>query len=412
MQNLMSSAFFKASTYCLVVVFLALIGLAGCESPGSVGSDLGESKADVVVDTLSDNYITGITTRSFNYYSGNFQFFSAGEYEDPLFGNLRATGLIKPSLPTTAGDSLTQDSEMSMRLIFDGSRVYGDSLAEQTYDLYEVNELWRGRAFKLYDDIQLDELQGPISSFTVGVEDSIDVPLPQEWVDTYRAYADTANADSLYEREVFGLALVPTGDSNKIVAPNMSSTRFSIINPTEEDTFDVNSNRWAYMLERGGSSFPEGSVALHSTNEQILSFGLDLGSTDIRATDISKAELVLYQNNELMDQSMQSESPTSDRPAVQLAQLYLVNPDQLPDNITPGSPVANGFYSEDDEAFHFSITSQIQSILLNDGLSEDSEFVVTLGPNGIVRSSVIYTNDAPADKRPKLIITSLKNNSN
>jgi len=366
----------------------------------------------VVVDTLSGNYFTGLTTRSFNYYSGDFQFFSAGEYDDPLFGNIRATGMIKPDLPAAASDSLTENSKMSMRLVLGGSQVYGDSLANQTFDVYEIDELWRGRTFKLYDNIALDQANGPITSFTVGSEDSLDVPLPQEWVDKYRAYTDTTNADSLYERDLFGLALVPTNDSNKIIAPNLNATRFSVINPVAEDTFGIGTDRWAYMLERGSSSLPQSSVAIHSTKEQVLSFSLDLSSFDVRAPDIARAELVLYQNNELMDQSMQSESPSTNRPVVESVQLHLVNPDQLPENIIPGNPIANGFYSTADEAFHFALTSQVQNILTNDNVLENNEFVVTLTTNGIIRSSVIYTDEAPADKQPKLIITSLKNNSN
>jgi hypothetical protein len=408
-----NTAFRKANTYCLVIIVFALLGLAGCESPGSVGSDLGESKADVVIDTLSGSNFTNMGTRSFNFYSGDFQFISAGQFDDPLYGNLKATALIKPTLPIVAEDSLTPNSQMSMRLSFDGSRVYGDSLANQTFDVYEIDELWRSESFKIYDDIQLDEANGPITSFTLGAEDSLDVPLPDEWVDTYQAYSDTTNADSLYERDVFGLALVPTSESNKIIAANIGTTRFSVINPVDEDTFEVNSDRWAYMLERGsGSTLPQGSVALHSTNEQIVNFNLDLSSLDIQATDVAKAELVFYQNTDLMDQSLQSVSPSAGRPEVQVAQLHLVNSEQLPDNITPGNPIANGIYSTDDEAFHFSFTSQIQNLLTGDGVPEGNEFLITLNPNGIIRSSVIYTNEAPADKQPKLIITSLKNNSN
>lgn len=396
----MDSATESTSTYFLIVSFIALIVIAGCESPGSVGSDIGDSKADVVVDSFS---VGDITARNFNYYSGGYEFFSAGEYNDPLLGNLRATGLIKPNLPLAAEDSLTEDSRMFMRLILEGSQTYGDSLADQSFDIYEIDELWRSNAFRIQNDIQLDEENGPLTSFTIGAEDSIDVELPSNWVDKYRAYSDTANADSLYERDVFGLALVPSENSNKIIAPSSGGTQFVIQNPVAEDTFDVASNRWAYMLERDNSgSVPQGSVAWHSTREQILSFELDLASLDMQGTDIARAELVFYQNNELS---------SADRPTAQTAQLHLVNPDELPENITPGNPIANGSYSGDDGAFHFSFTNQIQSFLSN-GIPEDREFVLTLNIDGMIKTSIIHTNQASADKRPKLIITSLKNNTN
>lgn len=402
----MDSIFRRTGSFFLVSVLIIFLGLAGCENPGSVGGDIGESRAEVVIDTLALN---SLTSRSVNYYSGSFAFFSAGAFNDPVLGDITATGLIKPSLPAASDDTLTNDSKMLMRIILEDSQVYGDSLAGQSFDIYEVDEPWRGQAVKLKDNLKLDEANGPIASFTIGEEDSIDVEMPSDWVEKYRGYA-SEDKDSLYRFEQHGFALVPT-NSNKIIAPSASPTRFVVQNP-EADTFDVSLNQWAYTLDRDNSgSLPAGSLAWHSTNESMLGFDVDLSVLGIQATDISNAELVLYQNNELMDSSLESEPASVDRAEETTAQLYAVDPDGLPDNIIRTNPLANGFYSDNDGAFHFSFTSQVQN-LLESGLPAGREFVITLSNNGIIKSSIIYTAEASSENKPKLIITSLKNSSN
>ncbi|WP_138430892.1 hypothetical protein [Fodinibius saliphilus] len=401
----MNSAFQSASTFSLIVLLVALIGLAGCENPGSLGKDIGNEKADLVIDTLG---VSNLESRNFNFYSGGYPFFSAGEFDDPLLGNIKATGLIKPSLPSKVrDDSLTSNSKMLMRVILDGGKAYGDSLAEQHFDIYKVDEAWRSQSTRLGDDIKLDTNNGPIASFSIGGVDSIDVPLPDDWVEMYRSYADTANADSLYKRNVFGLALVPT-NGKKIIAPNVSRTKFVVQNPVEEDTFSVRTHERAYMLERNEKALPSGVTKWYSTKEQILTFDLDLSSVDVQAPDVSRAELVFYQDSDLMEQSLQA---GLSRPQSERAQLHLVDSDQLPVNIAPGNPVTNGFYSTEDDAFHFQVTPQVQRILA-EGLEDNKKFVITLNNDGIIRTSIIHTNEASVEKRPKLIITSLKNSSN
>lgn len=388
-----------------MLVLLGVMGvLAGCESPGSVGSGLSESGAEVEVvrDTIGV-----IDTVSFNSYSGSYSHFSAGAYNDPLFGELTATGLVKPSLPAS-GDSLEEDATMKMRIIFDSRNVYGDTLADQTFDIYKIEEYWRGRAYKLKDEIQLDQSQA-IASFTAETGDSLDVELDPSWVaDYYREYAesDAANADSLYQNEVYGLALVPTG-SNKIIPLDAQSTRFVIENP-ESDTFEVSNNQWAYHLNRGNEpEHPGGSVAVYNMLENILNFRLDVSDIDINGPSISRAELVIYEDDISMEQSI---SGSVKRPQPQSAQLHFVNPSQTPDNLISGNPVSNGSYSEDDRAFHFNITSLMQNGLIN-GFPENQEFYFMLPNDGTPKASLL-TVDPENEKSPKLIITYLKNSTN
>ncbi|HLR32980.1 MAG TPA: hypothetical protein VK074_10840, partial [Fodinibius sp.] len=291
-----------------------------------------------------------------------------------------------------------------MRIIFDSGQVYGDTLADQEFEVYKIEEYWRGRAYKLNDNIQLDRSQ-TVASFTAGTEDSMDVVLDPGWVsDYYYKYAESgeANADSLYENEVYGLAIVPSG-SNKIIPLDAQSTRFVIENP-ETDTFQVSSSQWAFDMSRTNEpEHPEGSVAVYNMMEKLLSFQLDISDIDINGPNISRAELIFYQDDTTMKQSI---SGSVKRPQPQSAQLQFVNSAQVPDNLIAGSPVSSATYSEDDQAFHFNITSLMQNGLVS-GFPENRRFYFMLPNNGTVKASLISL-DSTGERAPKLVITYLK----
>jgi hypothetical protein len=381
----------------------------GCESPGSVGSGLTDSEADV---EIFKDTIEVVTTERFNSFSGDYSYFSAGGFSDPLFGDLKATAMIKPALPTTSSDTLWEENTaMKMRILFDSANVYGDTLAEQSFDVYKIDEYWRRQAFKLKGDIELDQSQ-KVASFTVGTEDSLEVPLDQTWVnENYRPYTEdleadsTVNADSLYANQEFGLALVPT-NSNKIIPIDISSTRF-LIEDAGEDTLQVTSNQWAYYMERSNEPEPvEGEAVAYSLMESTLNFGLDISGIDsISGPSISKAEFVFHQEQDVMEQSI---SGSVKRPQAESALLHLIDSegDKL-SKLVPGNPIASGTYSEEDQSFHFNVTTIIQNGLIN-GFDEDQQFYITLPNNGSVKSSLISIDPESANP-PELVITYLKN---
>lgn len=400
----MSSTFRHAKWFYLLSFLGVTTLLAGCESPGSVGSGLSNSGADVEI--LRDT-IGVINTTGFNSYSGNYAYFSAGAYDDPLFGEMTATGLLRPSLPS-ASDTLEEGATMKMRIIFDWQHVYGDTLADQTFDIYQIDEYWRGRVYKLMDTLQLDQSQ-KIASFTAGTNDSLDVVLDPEWVqNNYWSYAesDDADADSLYEEEEFGLALVPT-DRNKIIPLDARSTRFVIENP-EADTFQVSTEQWAYYLSRENEpEHPEGSVTAYNMLENILSFRLDVSDMDVNGPSISNAELIFYENAAEMGPSVLG---SVKRPRPGSPQLRLADPSQTPDNLIAGNPVANGVYSEEERAFHFDVTGFMQSALIN-GVPEEQKFYLLLPNNGTVKTNLFHIDPASGNA-PKLVITYLKHSNN
>lgn len=417
LQNLMNNPFQYASSTYLILICCILLGLTGCENPGAVGTDLTEPGSEVVLDTLVLDEVRAINPNS---YSGELSYFSAGQYDDPLFGSMTATGFLKPNLPSDS-DSMHADAKMLLNVKFNSDQVFGDTAAAQDFNIYEISELWRDRALMINDDLQINT-STQIGSFTAQDSDSLTVELPQNWVDKYYQYADSADADSAYQYEMFGLALVPN-NTGKIIPLRRDSTRFIIYNP-EADTFDVSLNQWGYTLQRNNnSSIPQGSAPLYSTYESILNFGdFGISNLDIQAPGLSRAELVLYRNSAAMEQGLPPKPRAEKRPEELSIDLHLADPEYLPDNIDPGYPIDNiqnpvfrirGAYSAVDDTYRFDITNLVERIIRN-GFPQGREFYVTFPNDGVIKPSVIYTDaDQVPDKfKPKVIITSLKNTSN
>lgn len=394
------------------IVFLLsiLLGISSCENPGSVGTGLTDPEAEVETDTI---YIENFNAIQPNSYSGELSFFSAGYYNDPLFGSMEATAYLKPGLPAEDNE-MDEDATMLMRILFDEDQVYGNASADQQYSVYEIDEAWRDRAVKIDDEIQIDTDQ-KVGEFTVGDEDSLDVELSADWVDKYRQYAEESDTDSLYRYEFHGLALVPDNES-KIIPLNSNSTRFVIQNP-QADTFDVRTLEWGYSLERtNNSTFPQGSVPVYSTYESVINFEeLGVSDFDVPASGFSRAELVIYQNNSEMEQSMQSEPSTARRAETSTMHLQLADSTEIPESIDPGvsDSRATGNYSSNTGAYRFDITNLVERVV-QVGQPEELEFFMTVPNDGVIKPLLIYTSseNVPVDKRPKIIITSLKKRNN
>jgi hypothetical protein len=381
-----------------LLLFLGLLLLTGCDNPGSVGSKIVDNTADISVDTL---LIDNVTSEEYNGYSGSLSFISFGQYQDALFGDISTTAMIKPALPTS-NDTVAAGATVLMSLVLGEGKVYGDSSATQEFDIYEITEPWRAKSRKVRDSVSYNEAN-PIHTFSFGGSDSIAVELPSEWVENYRSYADASDEEA-YEQEEHGLALVPQ-NASKILSVSSTSSNFIIQNP-EADTFSVAIAEGAYSIERQNQGIlPEGSVPLHSTLENLLTFEVDRSNLNIQAAGISRAELVLYRNN--------SDQQDTERTQGEELNLYIVNTSESFEEVELVNPVATGTYSESDEAYHFEVTSIFQRYLI-EGFSDGEEFVVSLPNDGELKSSLIYTNSdqVEPDKQPKIIITSLKNSSN
>ncbi|MFH5832606.1 hypothetical protein ACG2F4_07005 [Halalkalibaculum sp. DA3122] len=392
----------------LLLVVSCVTLLVGCDESGVVGGGFTDSDTTIKVDTLM---VDGIETESYNFYSGNLTYFTPGQFSDPLFGDMKVTGLLRPQLLSGSAE-MAPDANMKLRLVFNQELVYGDTTQPAEYDIVELDQVWRGRAWKLHDEPGLSG-NAPLASFTAEKEDSVDIPLSGSWVQSYRDYTqmEGANRDSLYRIEFPGLALVPK-NSAKLLPVDAQASKFIIENP-ESDTLEVAPRDWANSLERTNvPDTPDNTFKLHSTLEQVVSFDMDLTRENIGSVNLSKVELVLYEDTQRLENTMDQVSPTAGRGPISEARLQILDPADVPISLQTGSVLSNGSYNEEDGSYRFNITSFTNSVLL-DGLPSELKFYVSLETNnGIIRSSLIHNEQAPEAKRPKLIVTYVKNQEN
>lgn len=382
----------------------SLISFA-CEDPGSVGDSLIDSNSSVSVDTFQVN---NIEPYSINAYTGNKANYSAGIFNDPLFGDIQVTSLIKPILRTYDGDIRTE-REMFLRLFINDNGVYGDTLAQADFELVPISELWRGKAWQINNDVPLSA-EEPVGSFSVTDEDSIDVALDQEWATEYYSYYndDSEDRNTQYQNEFFGLAIVPQNES-KIVSFSDEESRF-IIDEIIVDT-DVIISQSGFSLQRSNPQSPTDSESLYNTLENIVGFNLNIGREFFETVNISRANLVFYQNKELLEQTIEQASGGAKRPDGLRLQLHYFEPENIEARLDPGAPIAEAQYNEEQEAFSFDITPFVRSII-EEGVEEGNKFFVTLASNdGVIRSNILFNNNSDEAQQPKLIITSIKSDN-
>lgn len=392
------------SRFSLFLVLSCLI-FSGCEDPGLVGGGFTETNTRIQVDTVQVN---GVEAQQLIYYSGGLTYFSAGRFNDPAFGDLQAVGLIRPGLPGSDDAVIEDDANVKLRLFFDQSFVYGDSLATAEFDVIELDQIWRGKTWQINDSVRLSG-NSPVASFSIDEQDSIDVTLSNSWVQSYRPYFENEedSRDSLYRIEFPGLALVPR-NSSKIIPFEAGECRLVIEN-TENDTLELPLNDWAYSLQRlNQQNAPAGTFKLHSTLEQVISFDMGLTRDSLGAVNLARVELVLYENKEALISSLDQVSSTAQRPPVSTPVLHLVEPEFVPIVLDRGSALSEGGYNEDDGSYRFNLTNFANSVIL-DGIRPELKFYMMLDENnGIIRSSLLYNDQAPPGKQPQLIVTSVE----
>lgn len=404
MENARLSAW-KGLTILSLLVLPVL--LSSCEDPGSVGSSFTQNDGEVSIDTVQ---VEGIESEQLNSYSGQLPFLSPGRFDDPLFGEVEIISLLRPSIASaTSEDEMEEDANMKLRLFVNNDLTYGDSTASATYDLFELDQTWRGGEWKLSDEPTIME-NAQVGSFSVDEEDSIDVTLEGDWVDEYREFfnSEETDKDSLYRAQFPGLAVVPS-NAAKLSPIDMDSSRVIIEN--EEDTLEYTFRDGANSLTRENEAdVPGDTRTVHNTLEEVLSFEMDLTEENIGSLDVSRVELVFYEDNETLSNTISEVSGPAQRTPYDAASLFLAEPGDLPSAVDPGDPLGDeAEYRESDHSFRFNITEIVKQNMV-DGIPEDQQFYLRLQSNdGTLRSSLFHTEDAPEGKKPILIVTSVKN---
>jgi len=393
-----------AQTPKLALFFiLGLLIITGCEDPGIVGNSFVGSGAQIASDTVKISDYN--TADQIPTYSGNRSYLSAGKFDDPVFGTVTATGLLKPSISTSAIDTLQEDASMYLQLKIDPGNVYGDTTSSTTFDLVEMNQLWRGKSWKMDDPAPVSD-NVVVSSTQIGMQDSVVIELPTSYMMKYRDfyYDDSANRDSLYKYNFYGLALVPKDGSNKILAINSSGSHFLFQNPDDTTYSQETLNDWAYSVER--TNVPSGNNNednVFGDFSQVINFDFPIDKQSMGSQNLSRVELVLYQDEQTLTGTLPANTV---RPPVSNAKLYLKTPEELQYSFDGSGASFSTDIDSTDFTYRFNLTNYINAVLFG-GASSDTRFIGTIqSNNGIIYSTLLFNNEA--DKNfPKLLITSV-----
>lgn len=387
-----------------ISLFTLILFFNGCEDPGNVGSGF-VNEPTIKIDTL---YLDDITAESFEAFSGNISVFNIGLYSDQVFGDVKATGLVKPNLYTNASNIDGNNFTLNLEVQLDSSIVYGDTTSQASFTLYEINSLWRGNSQFVNSPVSYDESQS-IGSFVVGDEKRFSVELSDYWRDKYASYINNENdnVDSLYRYEFFGLAIVPDNSANKISAVDVVNSNFTLVD-AEDDTVNLGMSSQGYFLERTNSNIGDPSITpVYSTLEQMMRINLPMQELeqDYKGANLLSVDLVVYE----ADQELSNSLPANHvRPSVNELTVNLrAESDEVYDYQITG-PDFFAPKNSDSPYFEANITPYINNLFF--GGESTTEILVGLrSGSGVLRSTLLHNQSASQELRPKLIITSTVN---
>ncbi len=176
---------------------LVLVLAGACTDPASdLGADLvgGGQEPDVrpVAPVL-------FTSKPFADITGQSARVLAGMVDDPLTGSVTATAYMDftPDFGGSAPDLV------GASLLLPRTYAYGDTASMVTVAVHDILETWAPAGVKADTSLML----GPeVMTHTFLANDTlVEIPLPQEWVDSVADTLKLSNADSLFH----GLALTP-----------------------------------------------------------------------------------------------------------------------------------------------------------------------------------------------------------
>lgn len=412
---------------CSVAAFLLLsvvLTAAGCDSPAPVGSDLNPDEEDITTQSFSTGPITTIDASS---YTGGLQNSSMGYVEDPAYGTLRATALLKPSISKNEEDSIGADDELILKLVFNEA-IYGSESATSSFEIFEIDEAWRGNELKFGDEVAVD-LSSKVAEFTVSDEDTVEVPLSSEWAQKYLDFynAPSADRDSLYRRDFRGLAIVSSEansklhylsheldvdeDSDPSQPVTIPGTAVSmIVSPAdesdEEDEMILSMRDWGTSITRTDEPDYSENYVLHAS-ESVLKVQLEFPEDDLESNNIVSARLIFG-----ADQTPAENYPSVVRPGVTSMRGFALSeePSDLRSELFLNSARLPGSFEEDLNIFSVDITDYILNDIFGDG-EQQGDIYISLQENGLMYTTQLFDENGPENMQPRLVITSVKSDS-
>jgi hypothetical protein len=397
----------------LILYFAFPLLFIACEENSSVGAGfVDESK--VKIDTI---LVSELPLENTDPLLGRLVYSPLGTFNDPLYGNIHAVSLFKPSIILGESNEVSTDAIAVMRLdvdieIIDKRRtvkVYGNQTSNGSYKVYRVGNQWRGTAFKMSDEVDIqDQSIGPIFEAEVGefnysdidttgfVEFELNGPWKTDFIQFYNS--DEPDRDSTYNFEDFGLVIVPEDDVDKVVYTKFSTSRLLLIDETEEDTTVNVMKDWAYDIDISDGNSPESNLTLSNTFTPFMNFDLTPIAAQITNNNIIRAELILTPDSTTISSSLTNSQQRTENPPfrVQLGPSNDIAYD-LGFNTTNSRGISS------DGVYKFDLTGLVNAYLFGD--TDISEIYLYAGQNqGYLGFNTFFGFDADETAVPKVLI--------
>jgi len=395
-----------AKTWRLIFPVLLLFAAVSCdEDPGLVGANIVTNDDDFEFDTVFVSDIQQVESKA---YTGRLPNAAIGFYADALYGDITARTLVKPDITLRPSlPNIDLQAEIIFTMVFDSTSVYGEELRNDEFFLIPVGNPWRGLQF--FDDTFVFFNQAFFfNDFLRSNQDSISVELPVLQVqELARFYNETSqDRDSLFRRDFRGYMISPKQDLvNKISYIDISESSFKVKNPTDTVATRLPVGDWAFTVDRENPPpKPADRMIIHSTNELLIKTSFFEQLREYENKNIIKAELILYEDTEALNSSLE---PGETRGLQPRLEMHFGTRLDKPFDFTFGTGDTLSRRDDSNNAYRFNITRYVNQFLFSEPDSE--EFYISLNAdNGFLSSTTIFGTNAEEAKKPKILITSIK----
>jgi hypothetical protein len=397
----------------LILYFSFPLLFLTCKENGSVGAGfIDESK--VKIDTV---LVSELPLENTDPLLGRLVYSPLGTFNDPLYGNIHAVSLFKPSIILGESNDVPTDAIAVMRLdvdieIIDKRRtvkVYGNQTSNGSYKVYRIGSEWRGTAFKMSDEIDIkDQSAGPVFEAEIGefnysdidttgfVEFELDGAWKTDFIQFYNS--DEVDRDSTYRFEDFGLVIVPEDDVDKVIYTRFSTSRLLLIDELEQDTTTNVMLDWAYDIDISNGNPPETNLTLSNTFTPFMNFDLTPIAAQITNNNIIRAELVLTPDSTTISTSLFDNQKRTENPPFR---VQLGPSNDLAYDLGFNTTNSKGILS--DGIYKFDLTGLVNAYLFGD--TDISEIYLYAGQNqGYLGFNTFFGFDADETAVPKVLI--------
>jgi hypothetical protein len=391
----------------LPLMLLLAVGLvSSCDDTPIVGGDLSPDDVAVHADTVLISSLSVVTSPSF---SGNLTYVTTGRVEDPVFGNITATAMLRPSIAREAEVDTIGENAVA-RLSLNLSNRYGAESARGDYEIVELGRPWRSTSWR-YDSIPYlarnpDMSRKVVGQFAITDADSITVRLSEEWTRKYREIfinPSTSERDSLYRADLPGLAIVPAEGTEKMFSIQVSRAKLLIQSGDGMRDLSKDISNWAVSIEKEGPDEGAigGSKPVFNTRGSMLKLDFELSEESLGTSNFSRVELVLYDDT----LRMKSGVPANfERPRSQTMGVFHLEPDQVNFSIA-AEPRFQATRRDEDSSYRMNLTT-----LANDQIrmgDDGRSLYAVVGANDGRFMPVLLSGTESTNRQPKLLITSI-----